>query len=355
MPLGVEERAAVVACDDLGVGEPARARAADVRERSGWNVKDLPPGTKPAREVDVLEPELELLVPAADRLERVASDEQTGPRRLIHGDDGGLVQLQRRPRPSEQRAGECERAGKSTRQVLLLCPAVVGVDEPPRGGDGARPFLERLREQRDRTVGREHVVVEEEDELGGPGLGSAVVGERKPSGLLDADDLRAIAQRLGRPVDRTVVDHDHALEQRRPEVLDALEHELPRVAGRDDSVDHGGLIPSPAVSGLDAHLRSGPQMLQYHALADDLAARKPGRVLDWGCGYGQVSALLRERGIDVVPFDYRAGAPGTDRRTARALPGARGAPQPRSRRAPLRRRQLRHRAFMRRARACPAA
>jgi ubiquinone/menaquinone biosynthesis C-methylase UbiE len=56
---------------------------------------------------------------------------------------------------------------------------------------------------------------------------------------------------------------------------------------------------------LDAHLRSGPQMLQYQALADDLAARKPGRVLDWGCGYGQVAALLRQRDVDVVPFDYR--------------------------------------------------
>jgi ubiquinone/menaquinone biosynthesis C-methylase UbiE len=56
---------------------------------------------------------------------------------------------------------------------------------------------------------------------------------------------------------------------------------------------------------LDAHLRSGPQMLQYNALADDLAAREPGRVLDWGCGYGQVTALLRTRGVDVVPFDYR--------------------------------------------------
>jgi ubiquinone/menaquinone biosynthesis C-methylase UbiE len=59
------------------------------------------------------------------------------------------------------------------------------------------------------------------------------------------------------------------------------------------------------VGRLDANLRSGPQMLQYQALADDLAARKPGRVLDWGCGYGQVTALLRERDIDVVPFDYR--------------------------------------------------
>jgi ubiquinone/menaquinone biosynthesis C-methylase UbiE len=61
---------------------------------------------------------------------------------------------------------------------------------------------------------------------------------------------------------------------------------------------------------LDAHLRSGPQMLQYQALADDLAALKPGRVLDWGCGYGQVTALLRDRGIDVVPFDYREDLPG---------------------------------------------
>lgn len=56
---------------------------------------------------------------------------------------------------------------------------------------------------------------------------------------------------------------------------------------------------------LDAHLRSGPQMLQYEALADDLARRDPGRVLDWGCGYGQVTSLLRDRGVDVVAFDYR--------------------------------------------------
>ena len=56
---------------------------------------------------------------------------------------------------------------------------------------------------------------------------------------------------------------------------------------------------------LDAHLRSGPQMLQYEALADDLARRGPGRVLDWGCGFGQVSSLLRDGGVDVVAFDYR--------------------------------------------------
>jgi ubiquinone/menaquinone biosynthesis C-methylase UbiE len=46
-------------------------------------------------------------------------------------------------------------------------------------------------------------------------------------------------------------------------------------------------------------------MLQYQALASELAERDSGRVLDWGCGFGQVSALLRERGVEVVAFDFR--------------------------------------------------
>jgi ubiquinone/menaquinone biosynthesis C-methylase UbiE len=57
---------------------------------------------------------------------------------------------------------------------------------------------------------------------------------------------------------------------------------------------------------LDANLRSGPQMLMYRALACDLARRGPGRLLDWGCGWGQVTALLREEGVDVTAFDFRA-------------------------------------------------
>jgi len=62
--------------------------------------------------------------------------------------------------------------------------------------------------------------------------------------------------------------------------------------------------------GTDVNLRSGPQMREYAALADRIAADRPGRVLDWGCGWGQVSALLRERGVDVRPFDYRPEEPG---------------------------------------------
>jgi ubiquinone/menaquinone biosynthesis C-methylase UbiE len=57
--------------------------------------------------------------------------------------------------------------------------------------------------------------------------------------------------------------------------------------------------------GLDVHLRSEPQMLQYRAIVDRIARDDPGRTLDWGCGFGQVSHLLREAGVDVVPFDYR--------------------------------------------------
>lgn len=52
-------------------------------------------------------------------------------------------------------------------------------------------------------------------------------------------------------------------------------------------------------------------MREYVAIADRLAREPRGRVLDWGCGHGQVTHLLRERGIDVVAFDYREGSPPT--------------------------------------------
>jgi ubiquinone/menaquinone biosynthesis C-methylase UbiE len=102
-------------------------------------------------------------------------------------------------------------------------------------------------------------------------------------------------------------------------VLKALEHQLARVSRRDDRVNHSGLIPSRAVTDLkaspyDANLRSAPQMLMYEELARDVARRKPGRLLDWGCGWGQVTMLLRERGVDVTAFEVRDGlsAPTTE-------------------------------------------
>jgi ubiquinone/menaquinone biosynthesis C-methylase UbiE len=48
-------------------------------------------------------------------------------------------------------------------------------------------------------------------------------------------------------------------------------------------------------------------MREYVAIADRVAREQPGRVLDWGCGHGQISHLLGQRGVDVVAFDYVEG------------------------------------------------
>jgi cyclopropane fatty-acyl-phospholipid synthase-like methyltransferase len=46
-------------------------------------------------------------------------------------------------------------------------------------------------------------------------------------------------------------------------------------------------------------------MQEYEEIADRIAAEVVGPVLDWGCGWGQVSDLLRKRDVDVQSFDYR--------------------------------------------------
>jgi ubiquinone/menaquinone biosynthesis C-methylase UbiE len=61
----------------------------------------------------------------------------------------------------------------------------------------------------------------------------------------------------------------------------------------------------------DTHLRAPLQMRQYEQIADRVAAARPARVLDWGCGFGQMSALLRARGLDVTSFEWREDAPPT--------------------------------------------
>jgi ubiquinone/menaquinone biosynthesis C-methylase UbiE len=59
---------------------------------------------------------------------------------------------------------------------------------------------------------------------------------------------------------------------------------------------------------VDVNLRSGPQMREYSAIVARIAGERPGRVLDWGCGHGQITHLLRQRGIDVTAFDYWEGS-----------------------------------------------
>jgi SAM-dependent methyltransferase len=57
--------------------------------------------------------------------------------------------------------------------------------------------------------------------------------------------------------------------------------------------------------GIDINLRSGPQMREYEEIVARIAAEARGRVLDWGCGHGQITHLLLERGVETVAFDYR--------------------------------------------------
>ena len=58
----------------------------------------------------------------------------------------------------------------------------------------------------------------------------------------------------------------------------------------------------------DTNLRHALQLAEYDTIADRIAADRPGRILDWGCGWGQMTALLRDRGLDVEAFDYRPEA-----------------------------------------------
>lgn len=52
------------------------------------------------------------------------------------------------------------------------------------------------------------------------------------------------------------------------------------------------------------HLDQPIGILNYIRMADEIAARIPrGRLLDWGCGFGQMTYLLRRRGFEVVAFD----------------------------------------------------
>ena len=52
------------------------------------------------------------------------------------------------------------------------------------------------------------------------------------------------------------------------------------------------------------HLDQPIGIRNYIRIANDIARQVgPGRLLDWGCGYGQMTYLLRRRGFFVTPFD----------------------------------------------------
>jgi 2-polyprenyl-3-methyl-5-hydroxy-6-metoxy-1,4-benzoquinol methylase len=55
---------------------------------------------------------------------------------------------------------------------------------------------------------------------------------------------------------------------------------------------------------LDVNIRSAPQMREYELIASRIASDRPSRLLDWGCGAGQMTALLRARELDVTAYDH---------------------------------------------------
>lgn len=57
--------------------------------------------------------------------------------------------------------------------------------------------------------------------------------------------------------------------------------------------------------GTDINVRSEPQMREYRAIVARIARDRPGRVLDWGCGWGQITHMLRAESLDVTALDYR--------------------------------------------------
>ena len=71
----------------------------------------------------------------------------------------------------------------------------------------------------------------------------------------------------------------------------------------------------------DINLESAPQMLEYEAAADRIAADGPATVLDWGCGWGHMTRLLTDRGMKVTAFDYHADADGLEHRDLERFPG----------------------------------
>ena len=48
-------------------------------------------------------------------------------------------------------------------------------------------------------------------------------------------------------------------------------------------------------------------MLEYESIVARIARERPGRLLDWGAGFGQVTALLHDAGVEVTAFDYQPG------------------------------------------------
>lgn len=68
-----------------------------------------------------------------------------------------------------------------------------------------------------------------------------------------------------------------------------------------DNAKVAGSVGDPAM----AHLISRITLRDYVRIANEVASVvRTGSLLDWGCGYGQMSYLLQARGLEVTSYDY---------------------------------------------------
>jgi ubiquinone/menaquinone biosynthesis C-methylase UbiE len=69
-------------------------------------------------------------------------------------------------------------------------------------------------------------------------------------------------------------------------------------------------VQSPRVeaNAVNENLRAAPQMREYAEIVARIKADAPAEILDWGCGWGQITSMLATAGLTVESFDY--GGPG---------------------------------------------
>ena len=72
--------------------------------------------------------------------------------------------------------------------------------------------------------------------------------------------------------------------------------------------------------GSDINVRSVPQLVEYASAADRIAADGPGIVLDWGCGLGQMTRLLVDRGVEVRSIEWVESLNGAQEQPLPVLP-----------------------------------
>jgi SAM-dependent methyltransferase len=82
-------------------------------------------------------------------------------------------------------------------------------------------------------------------------------------------------------------------------------HTHPRAPDRQNEIDR--LLQDPADPASQLYLSSRAALLNYVRFADEVKRflRSGDRVLDWGCGLGQVSWLLARRNLAVTSFDIQ--------------------------------------------------